>query len=102
MTKMLVVCKGDENTRFDRDYYTTKHFALTRECWGKYGLLAVDAFFPASDGDGWVSIGVYRFPSEKEMQAALGSPETERVMADVKHFTDATDIERSVFAPLVS
>ena len=99
-TKMIVVCAGDKNTRFDREYYATKHFALTRECWGKYGLEAVDAFFPVGEGDGWVSVGVYRFRSRADMEAALAAPETERVMADVPNFTDTTVVLRSLFSPL--
>lgn len=99
-TKMIVVCAGDGHTRFDREYYATKHLALTMECWGPYGLQDARAFFPAGDGDGWVSIGVYRFRSRADMDAALAAPETERVMADVKNFTDTTDVQRSVFSPL--
>jgi uncharacterized protein (TIGR02118 family) len=102
MTKMIVVCYGDSSVRFDRDYYTTKHFALTRECWGKYGLETVSAFFPSEDGDGWVSIGVYHFGKRSDVENALSAPETARVMADVKNFTDTTDIQRSIFTPLLS
>lgn len=100
MTKMIVVCAGDKNTRFDRDYYATQHFALAIECWGPYGLLAVDAFYPVGDGDGWVSIGVYRFREAGDIDVALAAPETARVMADVKNFTDTSNVMRSIFLPL--
>ncbi|KAB1073456.1 EthD family reductase [Methylobacterium planeticum] len=100
MTKMLVVCAGDRTSWFDRDYYATKHLALAMECWGSYGLQACDAFYPSSGGDGWLSIGVYRFRDEACMERALGSAETAWVMADVKNFTDATMIMRSIFSPM--
>ena len=100
MTKMTVVCAGEAGTRFDREYYATKHLALALECWGRYGLEGVDAFYPAGDGDGWLSIGVYRFREPGDIDVALAAPETERVMADVRNFTDATIVMRSVFSPM--
>lgn len=100
MTKMLVVCEGDQTTRFDRDYYANRHLTLAMECWGPYGLEEARAFYPANDGDDWLSIGVYRFATEDAMQKALAAPETARVMEDVKNFTDSTVVVRSVFTPL--
>ena len=99
MIKLIVACLGDEDTRFDREYYAAKHLPLTLECWRPHGLEAAEAFFPAGPGDGWISMGVYRFRSKAAVDAALGSKETERVMADVPHFTDA-EVIRSLFAPL--
>lgn len=100
MPKMIVVCAGDSATRFDRDYYASEHLALAMECWGPYGLEACEAFYPTGDGDGWLSMGVYRFREPADVEAALSSLATERVMADVKNFTDATVIMRSMFAPM--
>ncbi len=100
MIKMIVVCAGDATASFDREYYNTQHLALAMECWGKYGLEEVEAFYPVGQGDGWISIGVYRFRNQAAMDAALSSPETERVMADVRHFTDTKNVQRSVFSPL--
>ena len=100
MTRMIVVCAGNASTRFDRDYYANRHLALTSECWAPYGLEAAEAFYPAGAGDGWLSIGVYRFRDRSGVDAALAAPETERVMADVPNFTDATLIMRSMFDPL--
>ena len=100
MTKMIVVCAGDRNTRFDQDYYATRHIALARESSGQKGLDAAEAFYPASEGDGWVSLGVYRFRELGDIEVALASPETARIMADVKNFTDTSTVMRSVFSPL--
>ena len=99
MVKLMVACLGDATTRFDRAYYVEKHLPLTLECWGPYGLEAAEAFFPAGPGDGWVSLGVYRFRNHAAIDAALGSRETERVMDDVPNFTDAK-VTRSLLTSL--
>jgi hypothetical protein len=46
------------------------------------------AFFPAGSGAGTVAIAECRFRDEAALQAALGSPESARVMADIANFTD--------------
>lgn len=99
MTKMMVVCTGDAGVRFDRDYYANQHFKLATACWGEYGLQSAEAFFPYADGGDWLSIGVYTFSSEQGVHEALASPKTQQVMDDVKNFTDATVVLRSLFKP---
>ena len=101
MIKLMVACLGDGTTRFDRDYYVRKHLPLALECWGPHGLEAVEAFFPTGAGDGWVSLGIYRFRDRAAVDAALGSAETGRVMAEVPNFTDAK-VARSLFTPLLT
>jgi len=97
MTTMLVVCTGDRGVRFDRDYYANEHFALARACWEAHGLQSAEAFFPYAEGGGWLSMGVYTFSSEQGMHDALASPKTQQVMDDLKNFTDATVVLRSLF-----
>lgn len=46
------------------------------------------AFFPAGDGAGTIAICECRFRDEAAVDAAFDAPETKRVMADVKRFTD--------------
>ena len=89
MTMLFVTYAGDGNTRFDRDYYVSTHLPLVLETWSLYGLETVAAFFPADDGAGTIAMCVCGFRDEAAISASLGSPQTERVMADVKHFTDA-------------
>ena len=100
MTKMLVTCNGGPGTRMNRDYYANTHLQLAMQLWGQYGLEEASAFFPACDGKGVLSIGIYRFRDAAAMEAALASPETARVMADVVNFTDSTAIERSIWTPM--
>ncbi|MEH2408032.1 EthD family reductase [Nostoc sp.] len=89
MTMLFVTYAGDTGTRFDRDYYTNTHLPLVLEAWGPHGLETAAAFFPASDGVGTIAVCVCRFQNEAAIRSAINSPQTERVMADVKHFTDA-------------
>ena len=88
MTTMYVTYAGDAGTRFDRDYYVANHLPLVMEAWGPHGLDAVAAFFPAGDGAGTIAVCMCGFRDEAAMSAALASPQTGRVMADVRHFTD--------------
>ena len=90
MVTMYVTYPGDAGTRFDRDYYVRHHVPLVMECWGPLGLDSCEAFWPANIGAGTICICECRFRDETAMQAALASPSTTRVMADVSRFTDAT------------
>lgn len=89
MTTLYVTYPGDAATRFDRDYYLQHHLPLVMKCWGPLGLQGCAAFWPADMAAGTVCICECRFRDEPSMQAALASPETLLVMADVACFTDA-------------
>ena len=86
---MYVTYPGDAGTRFDRDYYVRQHLPLVMACWGPLGLESCAAFWPADIDAGTICICECRFHDEAAMRAALASPETPRVMADVPRFTDA-------------
>jgi len=88
MTILYVTYAGDAGTRFDREYYVTQHLPLVMEAWGRYGLESCAAFFPAGSGAGTVAIAECRFRDEASLQAAFNSPESARVMADIRNFTD--------------
>jgi len=85
---MIATCSG--GSFFDRDYYIDVHLPLALECWRQYGVESASAFFPRDAGALDVSIGIYKFRDEAAIRAALASPETEAVMADVPRFTDAS------------
>ena len=90
MTTMYVTYPGDADTRFDRDYYLRQHLKLVMECWGPLGLESCAAFWPADAGADTICICECRFRDEAALRAALASPATPLVMADVACFTDAT------------
>lgn len=88
MTMLFVTYAGDANTHFDRDYYVSTHLPLVLEAWSPYGLETATAFFPVGDGAGTIAVCICKFQDEAAIATSLASPHTERVMADVKHFTD--------------
>ena len=89
MTTLYVTYAGDAATRFDRDYYLRHHLPLVMACWGPCGLVTCAAFWPAEADAGTIAIAECRFRDDAALRAALASPETPRVMADVARFTDA-------------
>ncbi len=89
METMFVTYAGAAGTRFDRDYYVANHLPLVLKAWGPHGLESATAFFPAGSGAGIIALCVCVFQSRAAMDAALRSPETPQVMADVAQFTDA-------------
>ena len=99
MITMFVTYAGDAGTRFDRDHWIKIHLPLVREAWEPHGLLSAGGFFPSGDGGGLVAICPCVFRDETAMQAALASPETRRVMDDVKNVTDV-EPSRSRAVPL--
>ena len=88
METMFVTYAGDAGTRFDRDYYVANHLPLVLKAWGPYGLESAAAFFPVGNDAGIIALCVCVFQSRAARDAALHSPETPQVMADVPHFTD--------------
>ncbi|USU05625.1 EthD family reductase [Sphingomonadaceae bacterium OTU29LAMAA1] len=93
---MMVTCSG--GSFFYRDHYVDVHLPLALECWRRYGLESASAFFPRETDARDVSIGIYRFRDEAAIHAALASPETATVMADVPCFTDAS-VSRVIGSP---
>jgi len=91
-TILYVTYTGDAGSRFDRDYYLTKHMKLVQEVWGATGLESGTAFFPAtgSSGVGTIAIAELKFRDQAAVEASFASPDTARVMADVKAYTDIT------------
>ena len=99
MITLYVSYAGDADTPFDRDHWLRVHLPLVRECWGPHGLVSVSGFFPQGDGGGLIAIAPTVFRDEAAMNAALASPDTARVMADVKKVT-AVEPQRSVGRPM--
>ena len=96
---MYVTYAGDASTEFDRDHWIDVHLPLVREAWTPYGLVSAGGFFPSGDGGGLLAICPCVFRDEAAMQAALASPETERVMDEVRKVTAVVPV-RSRAVPL--
>ena len=99
MTTTYVAYAGDAATQFDRGHWINVHVPLVREAWGPHGLQSVAGFFPSGDGGGPVAVCLRVFRDGAAMEAALASPDTERVMADVKKVT-AVEPRRSRAVPV--
>ena len=99
MATMYVTYAGHADTPFDREHWIDVHFPLVRECWGPYGLESLAGFFPQGDGAGLIAVAICVFRDEAAMEAALASPETARVRADVDLYT-AVKPQRSLATPL--
>ncbi|SEV92198.1 EthD family reductase [Luteibacter sp. 329MFSha] len=84
---VYVTYHGTPDDRFDRDYYISGHLPLVMDAWGKYGLLSLQAFFPAVDRVGTVAICECVFRDEDAVETAFGSPELAGVMDDLPRFT---------------
>jgi uncharacterized protein (TIGR02118 family) len=89
---MYVYYRGTPDTRFDREYYVTRHLPLCVKAWEQYGLLSISAFFPALEQSGTIAICEAVFRDEAAVMAAFNAPEVPEVMADVVRYTDATPV----------
>ena len=99
MITMFVTYTGNDDTPFNREHWINVHFPLVLECWAPYGLESVSGFFPRGDGGGLIAIATCIFRDKAAMEAALASPATARVMADVELVT-AVRPQRSLAIPL--
>ncbi|SFI58407.1 EthD family reductase [Caulobacter sp. UNC279MFTsu5.1] len=99
MITMFVTYAGNAETPFNREHWIKVHMPLVRQCWGPYGLERVDGFFPGDDGVGLIAVAACVFRDKHAMDAALASPETAQVMADVDLVT-AVKPQRSLALPL--
>ena len=94
MTSIFVTYPGDASVRFDRDYYVGTHLPLVLEAWRPHGLESITAFFPSGYDSGTIAMCECVFRDEEAFKAAVASPQTRGVMADVKNFTDAKPSQR--------
>jgi uncharacterized protein (TIGR02118 family) len=82
------------SSRFDYEYYVSKHLPLVGELWGPLGLVSADAskgvsgLMPGSAPE-FVTIASLTFPSLDVLQAVMTSPSAAQVLGDIPNFTDA-------------
>jgi uncharacterized protein (TIGR02118 family) len=86
MIRVSVLYPGGDGITFDHDYYKATHVPMCTSAWncraeidkgtsGPY-LAAVHLFFDSTD----------------QMQAAMASPETAAIMADIANYTNTTPV----------
>lgn len=82
------------SSRFDYDYYVSKHLPLVAELWAPLGLASAGAskglsgLMPGSAPE-YVTIAELNFPSVEVLQAVMTSPAAAQVLGDIPNFTDA-------------
>jgi uncharacterized protein (TIGR02118 family) len=87
---VYVTYRGTPRDHFDRAYYVDVHLPLVMKCWSQYGLLSLNAFYPATAQEGTVAICECVFRDEEAFEVAFASPEVSAVMDDVPRFTALT------------
>lgn len=95
MIIVSVTYPAAEGSRFDLDYYRTKHVPLVRLRWGACGL--ADAKFmhgvgaPAGGPVAYYMTALLSFGSQEAFQRAAQQHGKE-IMSDVKNFTDVKPV----------
>jgi uncharacterized protein (TIGR02118 family) len=82
MIRLSVFYPTTEGATFDHDYYRTKHVPLAVKSWG----LDSAEIDKGVDGPNVAAVH-FKFESQEAMAAAMGSPGTADVMADVANYT---------------
>ena len=82
MIRLSVLYPKTEGATFDHDYYRTKHVPLALTTWGLPGA-EIDK---GIDGPYEAAVH-FTFESLEAMGAAMGSPDTAAVQADVANYT---------------
>ena len=82
MIRLSVFYPATEGATFDHDYYANKHVPLAMKTWG------LDAAEIDKGVNGpYVAAVHFRFESVEAMGAAMGSPGTGDVLADIQNYT---------------
>ena len=80
---MSVFYPKGEGSTFDHDYYRNSHVPLCLSTWG------LDSAEIDKGVDGpYVAAVHFRFESPEAIQAAMGSPDTGKILADVANYTN--------------
>lgn len=91
MATLIVSYPKHEGARFDAAYYTATHIPLVERLWTAHGFTGAEVLLPAGDQP-WAAAVLLRFASQAAVDAALASPNTPQIMADVGNFTDIAPV----------
>lgn len=87
MIRLSVLYPAGDGITFDHDYYRDKHVPFVAQVWQPVGA-EIDK---GVDGPYLAAVHV-TFASMDDLQAAMGKPEMEQVMADVQNYTNAQPV----------
>lgn len=86
MIRVSVLYPGGDDVTFDHDYYKNTHVPMACTAWNVGGEIDKGINGP------YVAAVHFFFESMDQFQAAMGSPETGAVMADVANYTNAAPV----------
>ncbi|CAB4888563.1 unannotated protein [freshwater metagenome] len=86
MIRVSVLYPGGDDVTFDHDYYKNTHVPLACAAWN------VGSEIDKGVNGPYVAAVHFFFESMDQFQAAMGSPETGAVMADVANYTNAAPV----------
>lgn len=85
MIRLSVFYPKTDGAKFDHDYYSSSHVPLACATWG---LDPSKATIDKGINGPYEAAVHFVFPSLEELGAAMGNPDTGKVMADVANYTD--------------
>lgn len=88
MANLVVSYPLHDGATFDADYYRDTHIPLVEESWGPCGLTGAEILWPADADQPAAAMVVLRFGDSAGIDAAMTSPGTPAVMADIANFTN--------------
>lgn len=95
MPVITVIYPSNSGTKFDADYYISKHIPLVKQRWGSLGMSDITVLrgIPGPDGaaPGISTMALLTFGSIEQFQQASKEHGRE-VFADVVNFTDGQPI----------
>jgi uncharacterized protein (TIGR02118 family) len=88
MANLVVSYPLSEGATFDADYYRDTHIPLVETSWGPSGMTGAEILWPADGAQPVAAMVVLRFRDAAAIDAAMASPATGAVMADIANFTN--------------
>lgn len=87
-----VIYPNEPDTKFDLDYYNTKHIGLVTEKWTKYGLQQYWVADLRPSGGPYAIQTTMLWESLESFQKAAAAEESAAVFADVPNFTNSKPV----------
>ena len=88
MIRVLTMYPKGEGTHFDTEYWTTKHMPLLSTAWPECRW---EADVCAADS-AYYAVAHINFDSQEALGAAMASPGTASVMADIANYTNVAPV----------
>lgn len=92
MANLVVSYPQTEGATFDAAYYRDTHIPLVETNWTEFGLTGAEILWPADGDQPFAAMVLLRFRDAAAIDAALASPATAAVLADVPQFTSIKPI----------